>query len=580
MKGRFWIRTLCLMLLILIGTACGSSPAEEEGSDDAPAVQSDTPAPAPTDEPEPEPTPTDEPAPEPTDEPEPTATAEPEPTAAPTEQPTDTPIPAPTDLVIGLNQVPNNLCVTCNFTFQRRIMFNVVDPLIGRDFGPDGQGTTPIPGIATAWEFASDTELDLTIRDDAVFHNGDPVTVEDVAFTLSAEKLWGPDALTPDALAIGVFENVEVLDDSTVRITTAFPDPALISRLQSHIGRVVPQDYFLEVGVDGFRQAPIGSGPYQIESYAARDEMRLVAFDQYWGGEPPLASITYRDIPETSTRVAGLLAGELDLIVGVAPQQFGLLEAEGYAVAVMPQENIQMFAFMSGPEELPVNDPLIRRALIHAADLGLIAEQLYAGTVTPLFGIDSPAYADFYQSGASTYDLDLAQSLVAEAGYEGEPIKLQFISNNFVLVNETAILLQEMWAAAGLKVQLDIIPDFTLHTLNPPTDVSMWSTSNNISMPDPFNPVCSTFTSAGFYAGGGRITPSLELDTLCQQLAETGDLDSRRAVWDEIQAEWDANPQALFLWQRPEYYAYRADLAWAPRSDFNIPFDPESYPAE
>lgn len=498
---------------------------------------------------------------------------------AATAEPTAVVDVVPSDVVIGLNNIPNNLCVTCNGTFQRRIVYNVFDPLIGRDFGADGQGTAPIPAIATSWEFVSETELDLTIRDDVLFHNGEPLTAEDVAFTLSAEKLWGPDALTPDSLAIGIFENVEVIDGQTVRVTTAFPDPALISRLQSHIGRIVPMDYFLEVGVDGFRQAPIGTGPYLVDAYEARDEVRLVAFDDYWGGTPPVETITYRDIPETSTRIAGLLAGELDLIVGVAPQQFELLESQGFDVTVMPQENIQMFSFMSGPEELAINDARIRQALILAADLDTIAEQLFSGTVEPLVGIQSPAYGEYFEAAESKYDPELARQLVAEAGYEGQPIKLQFIANNFVLVNETAILLQEMWADVGLKVQLDLIPDFTLHTLNPPTDVNMWSTSNNISMPDPFNPVCSTYTSAGFYAGGGRITVAPELDDLCAQLASTSDIDARAEIWAGIEAQWESDPQALFLWQRPEFYAYRADLPYGPVSNFNIAFGPEFFPA-
>ena len=483
------------------------------------------------------------------------------------------------DIVIGLNAVPNDLCVTCNSTFQRRIVYNVFDPLIGRDFGATGQGTDPVPGIAESWKFVSDTELDLTIREGVLFHNGEELTVEDVAFTLSAQKLWGPDALTPDSLTIGVFENVEVIDEHTVRVTTAFPDPALISRLQSHIGRVVPKDNFLEVGTDVFRQKPIGTGPYRVESYEARDEVRLVAFDDYWGGTPPVASITYRDIPESSTRIAALLAGEVDLIVGVLPQQFGLLESEGFRVTVMPQENIQMFSFMTGPEELPVHDARIRRALVLSADLDTIAEQLFAGTVGPLVNIQSPAYGAYYEESPSAYNPDLARQLVEEAGYEGAPIKLQFISNNFVLVNETALLLQEMWTKVGLKVQLDIIPDYTLHTLNPPTDVSMWSTSNNISMADPINPVCTTYTSASYYASGNRIAVSETLDDLCQQLTETTDFDARLEIWRAIQAEWETDPQALFLWQRPEFYAQRSDLAWQPLTDFSIAFGPEFFPA-
>jgi peptide/nickel transport system substrate-binding protein len=486
------------------------------------------------------------------------------------------------DIRIALNSVPNDLCVTCDGTFPRRIVYNIFDPLIGRDFGPDGQGTAPIPALAESWVFVSDTQLDLTLREGVQFHNGATMTAEDVAFTLSEAKLWGEDALTPDALAIGVFEAVEVIDARTVRITTRFPDPALISRLQAHIGRVVPMAYFLEVGAEAFNLAPIGSGPYQLVNYEARDEVRLEAFDAYWGGTPPVASITYRDVPELSTRVAGLLAGEFDLIVGVTPQQFPLLAAEGLTVTVMPQENIQMFAFMTGPEDLPLHDARVRRALIHAADLDAIAEGLYGGLVTPLVGIDAPTYANYYDAARPrpAYDPDLARELLAEAGYEGAPIKLQFITNNFVLVNETALLLQEMWARVGLKVQLDIIPDFSLHTLNPPTDVSLWSTSNNISMPDPLNPVCTVWTADGFYASQNRVAIAPAFEDLCAQLEQTTDPDARAAIWAQLRDAWDADPQALFLWQRPEIYAYRADLAWRPLSNFSISFGPDDFPVE
>ena len=307
--------------------------------------------------------------------------------------------------------------------------------------------------------------------------------------------------------------------------------------------------------------------------------MRLVAFDAYWGGEPPVASITYRDIPELSTRIAALLAGELDLIVGVEPRQFPLLEDQGFRVEVMPQENIQMFAFMTGPEELPIHNADIRRALVHAADLQTIADALFLGTVEPLPGVDSPAYGPYYEPLPSQYNPELARQRVEQSGYEGEGIKLQFISNNFVLVNETALLLQEMWADVGLKVQLDIIPDFTLHTLNPPTDVSMWSTSNNIAMPDPFNPVCTTFTADSFYASRDRITDIDATSELCSQLERTTDFDERLSIWQDLQTTWSANPQALYLWQRPEFYAVRPDLAWQPLSNFSIAFGPDFFPA-
>ncbi|WP_181418680.1 ABC transporter substrate-binding protein [Pseudoroseicyclus aestuarii] len=477
-------------------------------------------------------------------------------------------------LTVALDTIPDTLCITCPVTFPRRILYNVFDPLIGRDYGADGQGTDPVPGLATAWEQVSPTELDLTIRQDVVFHDGTPMTAEDVAFTLSEEKLWGAEALTPDALARGVFTSVEVLDPETVRITTAFPDPSLVRRLQSHIGRVVPKAYFEEVGAEGFDRAPIGTGPYQFETFDPRSQVVLTANQDYWGPVPQVEEVIFRDIPETAARVAGLISGELDLIVGVLPQQFDMLETRGFRAVAAPQENIQMLSFMTGPEDLPLHDPLLRRALVAAADLEGISTALFGGTVTPINGIQLPLYGDYYTEQNSTHDHELAQDLVAQSGYDGAPISLQLITGGFVLVNETVQLLQEQWAAAGLNVELDIIPDYTQHTLVPPTQTSMWSTSNNVTMADPYEPVCATFTGGSYYAAQGRIAPSEALDALCAELRVETDVEARQELWTDIQAAWAEAPQALFLWQRPEFYAMRSDLDWAPTSDFAMLFAP------
>lgn len=483
------------------------------------------------------------------------------------------------NLTIGLNNVPNTLCITCRTTFPRRILFNVFDPLIGRDYGSNGQGTRPIPGLATNWTFISDTELDLTLRQGVYFHDGTLMTAEDVAFTLSEEKLWGKQALTPESSLRGVFKKVEVIDKQTVRITTAFPDPALIARLQSHIGRVVPKAQVMELGIDSFRLAPIGTGPFKIESFEPRNKIVLVANDSHWSGPAQVEKITFRDIPETSARVAGLLAGELDLIVGVLPRQFKMLDKRGFQTHATPQENIQMLSFMSGPENLPLRNPLLRRALVAAVDLKGISQALFDGTVAPIFGIQSSAYGEYYTSSQNTYQPDLARQLVRESGYQGQAIKLQFITKNFVLVDETVLLLQQQWEDIGLNVALDIIPDYTLHTLNPPTDVSTWSTSNNLPSADPYYPVCSTYTSDGFYASRGRITPSIAMDRLCDQLKQETDMSARAIIWYELQQEWAKAPQALFLWQRPEFYAMRPGLNWRSKTDFGMLFGAQYYPA-
>src|SRR5690606_32631264 len=129
-----------------------------------------------------------------------------------------------------------------------------------------------------------DLTWQFTIRDGVKFHNGETMTAEDVAFTLSEERIWGEGALVPAGTRYTTsFASVEAIDDKTVEVKTTVADPDLPYRFVTPLGYVVPKDYYLSVGPEAFGQKPIGTGPYKVVEFDQASHVKLEAFDDYWG---------------------------------------------------------------------------------------------------------------------------------------------------------------------------------------------------------------------------------------------------------------------------------------------------------
>ncbi|MBI4045299.1 MAG: ABC transporter substrate-binding protein, partial [Devosia nanyangense] len=168
------------------------------------------------------------------------------------------------DFVIAVNGLYRSIePIDGNSTNSQRIMDSIYDPIVGRNYAEDPEGGELRPGLATAWEQVDDLTWHFTIREGVKFHNGQTMTAEDVAFTLSPERIWGENALVPAGTRYTEsFASVTALDDKTVEVKTTIPDPNLPYRFVTPLGFVVPKAAYLEQGVEKFGQLPIGTGPY------------------------------------------------------------------------------------------------------------------------------------------------------------------------------------------------------------------------------------------------------------------------------------------------------------------------------
>ena len=172
-------------------------------------------------------------------------------------------------------------------------------------------GGTNTPSLAESWSASKDgLSYDFVVRKNVKFHNGDPVTAEDVKFTF--ERYKGAAA----TLLKSKVKDVQVAAPNRVRFILKEPWPdfmAFYGTSATGAGWIVPKKYIEKVGEDGYKKAPVGAGPYKIASFNPGIELVLDAFPEYWRKAPQVKRIVMRSIPDESTRAAGVKTGETDL---------------------------------------------------------------------------------------------------------------------------------------------------------------------------------------------------------------------------------------------------------------------------
>lgn len=282
--------------------------------------------------------------------------------------------------------------------------------------------------LAAAMNWLDDTTLEVQLRQGVLFHNGEEMTADDVVYTfnriIQENAIEHPEPHTsPRKGLIAPLEAVEKVDDYTVHFTFSGVWPPAM-QLMVH-QQIVPQGYLEEVGTEGFVAQPIGAGPFQFIEGQLDDQIVMERFADYWGGAPDLEPVRaacvdraiFRVIPEASTRVAALLAGEVDIIQAVPADLIDTLtQAEGIQVKTAPGTQPKWIELnVTAP---PFDDVNVRQAMNYAIDKDLIIEAVYGGRAVPLPGPLSP-YNNFVNESLTPYpyDPDRALELLTEAGW-------------------------------------------------------------------------------------------------------------------------------------------------------------------
>lgn len=277
-----------------------------------------------------------------------------------------------------------------------------------------------VPQLATSWTKVNDKTYDFTLHSGVTFQNGDPLTAADVVFTF--HRILTPGAVngqtSPRAGLLGPIDHVEALDATHVRFVYKEPFPeSLLLQALVHF-QIVPKAYMEKVGVEGFKKAPIGSGPFQYERGSLDSQIVLKRYDGYWGGPAKLSQIVFRMMPEPSTRVAALLSGEVQIIQAVPPDLVSRLQSTS-SVSVKTAEGTRAYQIELNNKVAPFNDVRVRQALNYAVNWNSILKNIYHGYGQRLATAFLPSGFG-YDSSLKPYPYDPAKAkeLLKQAGYD------------------------------------------------------------------------------------------------------------------------------------------------------------------
>jgi peptide/nickel transport system substrate-binding protein len=319
----------------------------------------------------------------------------------------------------------------------------------------------PMPGklaepcLAESWSASQDdTSYTFVIRKGAKFHNGDPVTSEDVKF--SFERYHG----AAHDLMKSRIASIETPDPQHVvfKLKNPWPDFMTFYSSASGAGWIVPKKYVQQVGDDGFKKAPIGAGPYKFVSFNPGVELVLEAFEGYWRKTPAVKRLVMKVIPDESTRMAALKRGEIDIAYSIRGELADeLRKTPGLSLkpVVLQGPNWLYFPEQWDPKS-PWSKLQVRQAVNFAIDRQGMSEALFLGYCKITNNAVVPYTFDFYwQPPEAVYDPAKAKKLLAEAGYpNGFDAGMMTCDSSYANMAEVSV---NNLQAIGIKVKLQPI---------------------------------------------------------------------------------------------------------------------------
>ena len=324
---------------------------------------------------------------------------------------------------------------------------------------PDGKGGWA-PDLATSWAPAAGDPLAWTfdLREDAVFHDGSPVTSADVVATFAS--VLDPASASPKRGALASVESVEAEGPRRVRIRLSQPDAAFFEG--ASVG-VLPAE--VAAGGRAARSgAPRGCGPYRFVGTAPDGDLELAAFDRWFGGPITLAAIHFRVVPDTVMRTLQLRSGDLDLVQNALEPDAvaGLAQsAPGVSIKTGPYDAYQYLGFNHRNPALA--ELRVRRAIAHAIDREAIVRHLLVGQAEVASGLLPPHHRDF-DGRVRRYSFDpvLARRLLDRAGYtdpDGDGplprLRLRYTTSTVELRRRIAEVIAGNLAEVGIELSIE-----------------------------------------------------------------------------------------------------------------------------
>ncbi|HWO81610.1 ABC transporter substrate-binding protein [Gaiella sp.] len=436
---------------------------------------------------------------------------------------------------------------------ERAVTRNIYETLMART-----RTGKLVPGLAAAAPKQIRPKVwRVVLRTGITFTNGEPLNADAVVYSI--KRIINKKFNSEQVSFVGTISGAKKVNARTVDITTTAPDPILPSRI--YWLTIVPPK---AAQAAGFAEKPVGTGPYTFVEWRKGDHITLKANPRYWGTpKPRIQTVTYKFVPEGGTRLAGLLAGDFDLITNLLPED--VKRAPKAVSAVGLEHPVVILNAKQGSQV--TSDPRVRQALNLAVDKNGIAKALFGGFarvddaqfLSPSWTGYNPTLRPF------AYDVNRAKQLIDAAGASGKTINFVGESGRWLKDKETIEAVASFWRAIGLKVNVQIF-DFgeylnrLFDKANRPDAIYLTS-SNELLDADR--------SLSAYYApsGIGASNDDQALEKWITQARSEANTKKRDALYR--QATKRARDQAYFtfLVNIADLYGTSKRLVWQPRQD-------------
>jgi peptide/nickel transport system substrate-binding protein len=418
---------------------------------------------------------------------------------------------------------------------------------------------------AESWTISEDgTEWTFKVRKGTKFHNGDPVTAADFAY--SVERFMDPESTNPWAPRVREnFRSIYIPDEYTYIHRTKTPELTLVASFCAL--PILPSKYIEEVGWDAFTENPIGSGPWKVGKLIPETSIEFEANLDYWDGAPYFEKCICYQVPEEATAVAMLKRDEVDIIY-VSMDRTVELRDEGYRLQEIGLPTIGIYAFQgTWMTDGPTGDIRVRQAMSYAINRQEVCD-------TFLHGLGKNSGCGWFMSNVTwgwdpawsepdPYDPNLAMQLLEDAGYPDAFATPTIHVYTPAQWSDEMLICQGYWEAIGLDVEIQIVEmgkfyDLMFARADSPDDECVGQVWPWIS-PTVFQNVyhsSNMFTSLGVHTTAN----DPEMDALYNAVLAETDLKKQERLWTEFIQRGKDMWIVTGMWEQPSYFVVSKHL--------------------
>jgi peptide/nickel transport system substrate-binding protein len=426
-----------------------------------------------------------------------------------------------------------------------------------------------VPALAESVTVAPDgLTYTFKLRKGVKFHDGSAMTADDVKFSL--ERAINPATKNPLLAYIKTIDRVDIINPDTVAIKLKEKDAIFLKKL-AFAGWVVPKNYMMSVGEDGFAKKPIGTGPFKFVSRSINEQIEMEANELHWGWVPKIKTLVMRTVPEDAVRLAMLQTGEADIVTEMPPPLVDRLGAiKGVKTLSHPSGEIYWLVFniKDGAKDSPLLNVKVRRALNHAVDRQGIITNVLKNQAVLIPGVLAPSVAAVDKNlQPYAYNPAQAKAMLAEAGYpNGFKIEMYSSVGRYTLDKDISLAIANNLKAVGVDVNLNLWESSKWVADLPKKYYPLSYQAFGNTIFDPEGLMIFGVHSKAFWS----FYKNEAVDKMIDDSLKIVDQKERDAHFQKIDKALYDDASHLFLWESKILIGMRDKVNWKPQPGDNV----------